>query len=77
MVNASFAAIFFQEKKTGTNEVNYSTLIRTKLSRAAVVHVNFRAGSTFVIQVCTVPSSMDRTSLCNKVYVSDFMLYIC
>ena len=31
--------------------------------RAAVVNLNFRAGSTF----CTVPNSMDRTSLCNKV----------
>ena len=37
------------------------------ISRAAVVHLNFRAGSTFPVPVCTVPSSMDRTSLCNKV----------
>ena len=36
-------------------------------SRAAVVHLNFRAGSTFPFPVCTVPSSMDRTSRCNKV----------
>ena len=36
-------------------------------ARAAVVHLNFRAGSTFPVPVCTVPSSMDRTSLCNKV----------
>ena len=35
--------------------------------RAAVVHLNFRAGSTFPVPVCTVPSSMDRTSRCNKV----------
>ena len=35
--------------------------------RAAVVHLNFRAGSTFPIPVCTVPSSMDRTSRYNKV----------
>ena len=35
--------------------------------RAAVVHLNFRAGSTFPIPVCTVPSSMDRTSRCNKI----------
>ena len=30
-------------------------------------HLNFRAGSTFPVPVCTVPSSMDRTSRCNKV----------
>ena len=36
-------------------------------SRAAVVHLNFRAGSTFPVPVSTVPSSMDRTSRCNKV----------
>jgi len=36
-------------------------------SRAAVVHLNFRAGSTFPVPVCTVPSSMDRTSPRNKV----------
>ena len=29
--------------------------------------MNFRAGSTFPVPVCTVPSSMDRTSRCNKV----------
>ena len=34
---------------------------------AAVVHLNFRAGSTFPVQACTVPSSMDRTSQCSKV----------
>ena len=38
-----------------------------KISRAAVVHLNFRAGSTFPVPVCTVPSSMDSTSPCNKV----------
>ena len=38
-------------------------------SRAAVVHLHFRAGSTFPIPVCTVPSSMDRTSRCSKVDV--------
>ena len=27
--------------------------------RAAVVHLNFRAGSTFPVPVCTVRSSMD------------------
>ena len=39
----------------------------TYTTRAAVVHLNFRAGSTFPVPVCTVPSSMDRTILCNKV----------
>ena len=39
-----------------------------KESRAGVVvHLNFRAGSTFLAAVCTVPSSMNRTSRCNKV----------
>ena len=36
-------------------------------ARAAVVHLNFQAGSTFPVPVCTVPSSMDRTIRCNKV----------
>ena len=36
-------------------------------SRAAVVHLNFRAGSTFPVPVCTVPYYMDRTSRCHKV----------
>ena len=36
-------------------------------ARSAVVHLNFRAGSTFPVPVCTVPSSMDRTSRSNKV----------
>ena len=38
-------------------------------TRAAVVHLNFQAGSTFPVPVCTVPSSMYRTSRCNKVDV--------
>ena len=37
------------------------------MSREAVVHLNFRAGSTFPVLVCTAPSSMDSTSPCNKV----------
>ena len=37
------------------------------VSRAAVVHLNFRTGSTFPVPVCTVPNSMDRTSRCDKV----------
>ena len=36
-------------------------------SREAVVHLNFQAGLTFPVPVCTVPSSMNRTSWCNKV----------
>ena len=36
-------------------------------SRAAVVYLNFRAGSIFPVPVCTVPISMDRTSPRNKV----------
>ena len=36
-------------------------------SRAAEVHLNLRARSTFPVLVCTVPSSMDWTSRCNKV----------
>ena len=35
--------------------------------RAAVVHLNFRVGSTFPVPVCTVPSSMERASRGNKV----------
>ena len=42
-------------------------LLWKPLSRAAVVHLNFQARSTFPVLVCTVPSSMDRTSWCNKV----------
>ena len=30
-------------------------------------HLHFRAGSTFSVPVWTVPSSLDRTSRCNKV----------
>ena len=37
------------------------------VARAAVVHLKFRAGSTIPVPVCTVPSSMDRTSRCHKV----------
>ena len=31
------------------------------------MYLNFRARSTFQVPVCTVPSTMDRTSRCNKV----------
>ena len=36
---------------------------------SAVVHLNFRAGSTFPAPVCTVPhgQTLNRTSRCNKV----------
>ena len=37
------------------------------VSRAAVVQLNFRAGTTFPVPVCTVPCSIDRTSRYNKV----------
>ena len=33
----------------------------------AIVHLNFRPRSTIPVTVCTVPSSLDRTSRCNKV----------
>ena len=52
------------------------TLYLAASTRAAVVHLNFGAGSTFPFPVFTVPSSMDRTSRCNKVDASDFMLHI-
>ena len=41
--------------------------MRTHIARAAVVHLNFRAVSTILVPVCTVPNSMDRTRRCNKV----------
>ena len=48
------------------NELFYTAQLLFN-SRAAVVHLNIRAGSTFPVLVCTVPSSMDRTSRCDKV----------
>ena len=41
--------------------------IMHNLPRAAGVHLNFQAGSTFPVPVCTVPSFMDRARRCNKV----------
>ena len=41
------------------------TYARTKGSRS--MYLNFRARSTFQVPVCTVPSTMDRTSRYNKV----------
>ena len=37
------------------------------MARAVVVYLKFRAGSTFPFPVCTVRSSIDRTSRYNKV----------
>ena len=45
------------------------------ISQAAIVHLNFRAGSTFPVPVCTVPhehiglikKTINRTSRCHKV----------
>ena len=44
------------------------------VSRAAVIHLNFRAGSTFPVPVCTVSpghwdiqQTLNRTSRCDKV----------
>ena len=39
------------------------------------IHLNFRAGSTFPVPVCTVHSSMDRTTRFNKV-VDTVRLYL-
>ena len=47
--------------------VSFCIKLPQTLLRATVVHLNFRAGSPFPVPVCTVPSSMDRTSRCNKV----------
>ena len=47
---------------------------KEQLARAAVVHLNFRAESTFPVPVCTVSTghclkkqTLNRTSRCNKV----------
>ena len=45
----------------------YQQFSALKKPRAAVVHLNFRAGSTLPFPVCTVPRSTVRTSWCNKV----------
>ena len=47
--------------------LNYISTKHVYEPRTAVVHLIFRAGSTFPFPVWTVPSSMDRTSQCNKV----------
>ena len=49
------------------NELFYTAQLLFN-SRAAVVHLNIQARSTFPVPVFTVPSSMERTSSrCNKV----------
>ena len=59
---------FRQQKKNILKKQKHRNRIHTYwYTRAAVVHLNFRAGSIFPVPVCIVPSSMDRTSLCNKV----------
>ena len=55
--------IFFK----GTVSGFFLTKMTMYDSPAAVVHLNFRAGSTFSFPVCTVPCSMDRSSRWNKV----------
>jgi len=52
------------------NQIN----VKTAKSWAAVVHLNFRAGSTFLVPVCTVSpghwvnkKTLNRTSRRNKV----------
>ena len=44
--------------------------------RAAIVHLNFWAGATFPVPVCTVPCSMDGLAGAKRLTRSDFMLYI-
>ena len=36
-------------------------MANNSIRRADVENLNFRGGSTFLVPVCTVPSSMDRT----------------
>ena len=65
----SLEICFFLEYSQLTLQFQPDNLVRipdVNLARAAVVHLNFRAGSTFPVPVCTVPSSMDWTSRCNK-----------
>ena len=45
------------------------------LARAAVVHLNFRAGSTFPVPVCTIPSSSLGLGGATRLTWSDFMLH--
>ena len=41
--------------------------VQESVTRAAVVHLNFRVGSTCPVLVCSVPSHLDRISRCKKV----------
>ena len=52
--------------KRGT-VLEYPHIVYSTLRTVSRVHFNFRAGSTLLVPVSTVPSSMDRTSWCNKV----------
>ena len=49
------------------SDKGFKCTVVNRASRVAVVHLNFRAGSTFPVPVFIVSSSMDRTSRCNKV----------
>jgi len=44
--------------------------------RAAVVHLNFRAGPTFPVPVCTVPSLWTGLAGATRLMRSDFMFHI-
>ena len=49
-----------------SNSYKNNKYIPSRRIRAAVVHLNLRAGATFPVPDCTVPSSMDRTSRCGQ-----------
>ena len=49
-----------------------SSSVRPENINVTAVQLNFRAGLTFPVQVCTVPSFIDRTSWCNKVNAVEF-----
>ena len=55
--------------------------IKNTLTRAAIVHLNFRAGSTFPVPVCTVPhlhwvNKSTRLAGATRLTRSDLMLHI-
>ena len=58
---------FYRDAQAGLAIKLVGRCLVLRNARVAVVHLNYRAGSTFPVPVCTVPSSMDRTSRCNKV----------
>ena len=57
----------YLQARAANIRTNNCIFVCMQISRAAVLHLNFRAGTTFPVPVCTVPCSMDRTSRCNKV----------